>query len=311
MKSLRRASLDYDMIQPDDHLMVCVSGGKDSATLLWLLLRLQQKLRRAVPFNVTAVHLDQRQPGYDGRPLEAWLQTLPCPYKIVSEDTYSIVVDKTAAGKAYCSLCSRLRRGILYSCAEEIGATKLCLGHHGDDAAETLFLNMLHQGQLKAMPARYYSESREKHVLRPLIYAAEADIASFAAGEGFPILPCTLCGTQPDAQRAKVKLLLSTLEAMNPNARKNLVNAMGDVRPSHLLDRGLRVACGLDETTGRVVHDHAREMRAYREEPITATTHHHGGSLGSSGDGQEQQEQQSEVGEYEDDEDEEDPLMLL
>ena len=208
------------------------------------------------------------------QPLEEWLEGLSCPYRIVSEDTYSIVVDKTAAGKAYCSMCSRLRRGILYSCAEEIGATKLCLGHHGDDASETLLLNMLHQGQMKGMPARYYSDARHKHVLRPLIFCEEADIAAFAAYEGFPILPCTLCGTQPDAQRAKMKLLLQTLDSVNQNARKNLLNAMGDVRPSHLLDRGLRAACGLDADTGSVVHERALGIR------VRAAGFEHAGGAG-------------------------------
>lgn len=298
MKQLRHASLDYDMIVPGDHLMVCVSGGKDSATLLWLLLRLQEKLQHSVPFKVTAVHLDQQQPGYNGAPLVAWLEELGCDYKILSEDTYSIVLEKTAAGKAYCSMCSRLRRGILYTCAEEIGATKLCLGHHGDDASETLLLNMLHQGQIKGMPARYYSDSRDKHVLRPLIYCEEADIAAFAAYEGFPILPCSLCGTQPDAQRAKVKLLLQTLESMNPNARKNLVNAMGDVRPSHLLDRGLRSACGLHAQTGSVVDQRARMIRGYEKDPLHPTVERQeGGATGAGIEG----------GSIE----EEDPFMLL
>ena len=272
MKVMRKAALDYSMIEPGDHLMVCVSGGKDSATLLWLLLKLQGKLQKVCPFEVTAVHLDQHQPGYDGTPLENWLKELGCAYRIVSEDTYSIVIDKTKAGKTYCSLCSRLRRGILYSFAEEIGATKLCLGHHGDDAAETLLLNMLHQGRMSAMPARYYSTARGHHVLRPLIYAQESDIARYAALEQFPILPCTLCGSQPDAERARVKMLLSTLESMNPNARKNLVNAMGDVRPSHLMDRGLRAACGLDSTTGTVVDERATTMHGYRNDPVVDPT---------------------------------------
>lgn len=299
MKNLRHASLDYDMISTGDHLMVCVSGGKDSATMLWMLMTLQKKLRATVPFRLTAVHLDQKQPGYNGAPLEAWLGELGCEYRIVSEDTYSIVVDKTATGKGYCSMCSRLRRGILYSTAEEIGATKLCLGHHGDDAAETLMLNMLHQGQMKGMPARYYSDSRSKHVLRPLIYCEEADIAAFAEHKGFPILPCTLCGTQPDAQRAKVKLLLHTLASMNPHARKNLINAMGDVRPSHLLDRGLRAACGLDAQTGWVVDERARGVRGYEEDPLH-------GSYSETRDGHD-----GAHSVHGDEEEDDDPLMLL
>ena len=247
MKNLRRAALDYDMINPNDHLMVCVSGGKDSATLLWLLLKLQKKIKATCPFRITAVHLDQHQPGYDGTPLVEWLEGLSCDYRVVSEDTYSIVMDKTKEGKTYCSMCSRLRRGILYSFADEIGATKMMLGHHGDDAAETLLLNMIFQGKMSAMPARYFSTARGHHVCRPLIYAQEVDIAEYAQAEHFPILPCNLCGSQPEAERARTKLLLSTFETMNPNARKNMVNAMKDIRPSRKFifyrSRRGRMAC--------------------------------------------------------------------
>lgn len=294
MKLLRRCALDYHMIEPDDHIMVCVSGGKDSATLLHLLMLLQTKLQRLVAFKVTAVHLDQQQPGYDGAPLVKWLQAIGVDYRVVSEDTYSIVKEKTAPGKGYCSMCSRLRRGILYSCAEEIGATKLALGHHLDDAAETLFLNMIHQGQLKAMPARYYSEVRDTHVLRPLMYCQEGDIAAFAEAMAFPILPCTLCGTQPDAHRAKVKLLCGTLESLNPNAKKNVLNALSDVRPSHLLDKGLRAAAGLDPVTGAVAHPRARGMRGYVSDPVHVSPETQGGWSAPG-----------------DEEEEDDPLLLL
>jgi Predicted ATPase of the PP-loop superfamily implicated in cell cycle control len=247
------------MIEDGDHIMCCVSGGKDSATMIYLLCALQKQLRSAgTDFKITAVHLNQMQPGYNGEPLVRWLEELVADdildgYKIITEDTYSVVIDKTPENKVYCSMCSRLRRGILYTVAHDIGANKIALGHHGDDAIQTLLLNFIHAGQMKAMPARYYSTERNIHVIRPLMGSLERDIASFAGAKKFPILPCNLCGTQPDAQRAKVKMLLDAVEALSPDAKKNMMNAMGDIRPSHLLDIGLREACGMDGATGRVV----------------------------------------------------------
>ncbi|GFH55292.1 hypothetical protein CTEN210_11768 [Chaetoceros tenuissimus] len=258
-KQLRNTSKKYKMIQDNDHIMCCVSGGKDSATMLYLLCALQKQLRQAnVHFKITAVHLNQMQPGYDGQPLLEWLDDLVQQefledYKIITEDTYSIVIDKTPENKVYCSMCSRLRRGILYTVAHDIGANKIALGHHGDDAIQTLLLNFIHAGQMKSMPARYYSNERDIHVIRPLMGSLEEDIAQFAQAMEFPILPCNLCGTQPDAQRAKVRMLIDTLEALNPNAKKNMMNAMADVRPSHLLDVGLREVCGMDGATGEII----------------------------------------------------------
>ena len=273
MKQLRQASLKYRMIEDGDHIMCAVSGGKDSATMLYLLLNLQKKLKSAgVNFEVTAVHLNQMQPGYDGKPLVSWLDSLVengslTQYKIITEDTYSIVLDKTAENKTYCSMCSRLRRGILYSIAHDIKANKIALGHHGDDAIETLLLNFIHAGQMKSMPARYYSSERDIHVIRPLIASLEEDIITFSQAKKFPILPCNLCGTQPDAQRAKVKLLVdSTLTMLNPNAKKNMINAMGDVRPSHLLDVGLREACGFDGATGEILEkERVQAIKGYED----------------------------------------------
>jgi tRNA 2-thiocytidine biosynthesis protein TtcA len=278
MKQLRQTSIKYRMIEDGDHIMCAVSGGKDSATMLHLLLNLQKKLKNAnIKFEVTAVHLNQMQPGYDGKPLVSWLDGLVKEgslkeYKIITEDTYSIVIDKTAENKTYCSMCSRLRRGILYSIAHDIKANKIALGHHGDDAIETLLLNFIHAGQMKSMPARYYSSDRDIHVIRPLISSLEEDIAHFARVKDFPILPCNLCGTQPDAQRAKVKLLVdSTLTMFNPNAKKNMINAMGDVRPSHLLDIGLREACGFDGATGEILDgDRVKGIRGYEESTESA-----------------------------------------
>mmetsp|Transcript_21488 Transcript_21488/g.36914 ORF Transcript_21488/g.36914 Transcript_21488/m.36914 type:complete len:423 (-) Transcript_21488:199-1467(-) len=256
LKSLRDVSLRYSMIEPNDRIMICISGGKDSATLLHLFLHLQKKLSKInTNFELVAVHLNQVQPGYDNTSLVAWLESLKVPYRIVTEDTYSIVTEKTPEGKAYCSMCSRLRRGILYTIAHELECNKIALGHHGDDAMETLLLNMVHGGTTKGMPARYYSETRDVHMIRPLITCLEKDIAAFAKEMAFPILPCNLCGSQEDLHRGKAKLLCDAMETMNPNARKNVITAMGNIKPSHLLDENLRVACGLDGTTGSVVDD--------------------------------------------------------
>lgn len=249
LKELRKTCLDYNMLEEADHIMVCVSGGKDSCTLLYLLLILQRTL--PVKFKMTAVHVDQNQPGYDGTRLINWLQELGVPYHVVAEDTYSIVVEKTQENKSYCTLCSRLRRGILYTTAQRIGCNKIALGHHGDDAMETLLLNLLHAGQLKSMPARYTSTRYRLAVLRPLIYNLEHDIREYAFLQKFPILPCNLCSNQANLQRPQIKLLLNSLEAMNPNVRRNLLNAMSTVRPSHLLDQELRIMCGLDPITGQ------------------------------------------------------------
>lgn len=264
-KQMRQTCRDYNMVEGGDHIMVCVSGGKDSATLLHLFMRLQRKLGHSVPFKLTAVHLDQQQPGYDNTALVAWLEELGVPHLIVSKDTYSIVKDKTPENKAYCSMCSRLRRGILYTVASNIGATKLALGHHANDAAETLFLNLIHQGQLSGIPARYYSDARDAHVMRPLITCLEEDIAAFATMMKFPILPCNLCGSQPDLQRGKVKLLLSTLESLNPQSTINVLNGMSRVQPTHLLDQQLRAASGFDPITGQVRHTRAATIRGYED----------------------------------------------
>lgn len=262
LKQLRQVAKDYKMMQDQDHIMVCVSGGKDSATLLQLLLLLQTQLKSAgVNFDITAVHVDQKQPGYNGTPLINWFQNLGTNYKTIEEDTYSIVVDKTKPNQSYCTMCSRLRRGILYSTALELGCNKIALGHHADDALETLLLNMLHAGQLKAMPARYTSRRGQLAVMRPLITCLEDDIREYAELSQFPILPCNLCSNQANLQRPQVKLLLSTLEAsFNPNAKQNLLHALTDVRPSHLLDQSLRQAIGMDSITGEEEDDDIEEV---------------------------------------------------
>jgi tRNA 2-thiocytidine biosynthesis protein TtcA len=248
------------MLEAGDHIMVCVSGGKDSACLLVLLLKLQRRFARTTRFNLTAVHLNQMQPGYDNSNLVAWLDSLNVNYRVVTEDTYSVVTEKVPSNKTYCSLCSRLRRGILSTVAHDIGANKIALGHHGDDAIETLFLNMIHSGQIKGMPARYYSESRGLHVLRPLVTCLEADLRKYAEMSQFPILPCNLCGSQPEAQRKQIKMHVELLKSLSPDAATNLISSMSNIRPTHLLDRNLRKATGLDSITGRIVEPERAAM---------------------------------------------------
>jgi len=248
LRRMSRASRDHKLIEPGDKIMVAVSGGKDSYTMLHLM----RELQKVVPFefDIVAVNLDQQQPGFPAHILEDYLKDNGYPYKMLKEDTYSIVLDKTPAGKAYCSMCSRLRRGILYNAAVEMGCTKIALGHHRDDASETLMLNLLYAGQIKAMPPWLQSDDGRNVVIRPLIYCAEDDIAEFAALEGFPILPCNLCGSQENLKRKRVKELLTTLNDENPNVRGNVFAALANVRPTHLLDRNLRELMGTEKLRG-------------------------------------------------------------
>ena len=183
------------------------------------------------------MHLDQVQPGYDGGPLRAWLERLGQPFEIVREDTYTTVIDRTPAGKAYCAVCSRLRRGILYSVAERLGCNKIALGHHRDDALETVLMNLFFAGRLQAMPAKYTTDDGRFEVIRPLIECAEADIVEHANFAGYPILPCNLCGSQDNLRREQMRALIDDLEAGSPNVRAVMLNALRNVRPSHLLDR--------------------------------------------------------------------------
>lgn len=248
LNRLARASEEHRLLEPGDKVMVAVSGGKDSYVLLHLL----QEVQRKVPWDLdlVAVHLDQHQPGFRPDIVEDFLRSRDVPYEIVREDTYSVVAEHTPEGKAYCSLCSRLRRGILYTTAVRLGCTKIALGHHRDDSIETLMLNLLYAGQIKAMPPRLTSDDGRNTVVRPLIACAEADIAQLASDLAFPIQPCTVCSQQPDLKRAKVKALLDELNADNPNVRGNLFAALGNVKPSHLMDRDLRDLVGLDALVG-------------------------------------------------------------
>jgi tRNA 2-thiocytidine biosynthesis protein TtcA len=231
---LGQASQDYALIEPGDHVMVALSGGKDSYTLLDLLRQLQAKV--PFRFELTAVNIDQGHPGFPRHVLEDYLRAEGYRAHFVIEDTYSIVKEKVPEGKTYCSLCSRLRRGILYTTARKLGTNKIALGHHRDDLIETLLLNLLYAGQLSTMPPRLVSDDGDNIVIRPLCYSAEAEIAEYARLRQFPILPCDLCGSQDGLKRKQVKELIATLERDNPKLRGNLFAALGNVRTSHLLE---------------------------------------------------------------------------
>lgn len=239
-RQMLKAIKTYGLIEAGDKIMVAVSGGKDSYTLLDLLETCRK--RSPFAFEIVAVHLDQQQPGYDGRPLAGWLADFGVPHEIESRDTYSVVLDLTREGGTYCSPCSRLRRGILYDTAERLGCNKIALGHHRDDALETLLMNLFFAGKLQAMPAKYATDDGRFEVIRPLIECAEADIKLHAADAGYPILPCNLCGSQDGLQRVQMTKLLDNLEARIPNVREVMLAAMKNVRPSHLLDAGLITA---------------------------------------------------------------------
>ena len=224
----------HGLIREGDRVMVCLSGGKDSYTMLHLLELARR--RWEVKFELVAVHLDQQQPGYDGAPLRQWLEASGIAFEILSEDTYSEVIERTPEGGTPCAACSRLRRGILYTAAQRLGATRIALGHHREDTLETFLLNLVYTGRMQAMPARYTTDDGRFEVIRPLIECAEADIATFAASAGFPILPCNLCGSQKDLKRDAMNALLTQLEKMNPHVRQSMLGALGNVRPTHLLD---------------------------------------------------------------------------
>ncbi|AFY58120.1 putative ATPase of the PP-loop superfamily implicated in cell cycle control [Rivularia sp. PCC 7116] len=228
---------DYNMIENGDRVMVCLSGGKDSYTMLDILLTLQRKA--PIDFEILAVNLDQKQPGFPEHILPEYLQSLGVPYRIVEEDTYSRVKRIIPEGKTMCSLCSRLRRGILYRVAREESATKVALGHHRDDIVETLFLNMFHSRSLKAMPPKLKSDDGENTVIRPLAYCSEEEIQSYACMKKFPIIPCNLCGSQENLQRVKIKQMLQSWEKENPGRIDSLFGSLQNVVPSHLADTKL------------------------------------------------------------------------
>lgn len=225
---------DYNMIEDGDTVLVCVSGGKDSYTLLHILLELQK--RAPIRFRVIAMNLDQKQPGFPADVLPSYFASIGVEHRIVEADTYSIVKDKIPEGKTTCSLCSRLRRGIIYRTAKELGANKIALGHHRDDMVHTLFLNMLFGGKLKAMPPKLVTDDHAHVVIRPLAYCSEADIARFARGMEFPIIPCNLCGSQENLQRQKIKEMMHDWDKRYPGRTEAVFTAMQNIVPSHLAD---------------------------------------------------------------------------
>ncbi len=254
-----RAIEDFGMIQDGDRIMVCLSGGKDSYTMLDILRNLQQSA--PVRFELVAVNLDQKQPGFPEHVLPEYLSAIGVPYHILEKDTYSIVTEKVPEGKTYCGLCSRLRRGTLYGFAREIGASKIALGHHRDDIMETLFLNLFFGGTLKAMPPKLLSDDGEHIVIRPLAYCKERDIARYARWKQFPIIPCNLCGSQDNMQRQAIKAMLQGWERQYPGRLDSVFSAIGNVAPSQLADRDLFDFRGLEalrqerlQSALRVVH---------------------------------------------------------
>lgn len=240
-KRLRRlvgtAIVDYNMIEEGDKVMVCLSGGKDSYTMLDILLSLQKTA--PINFEIVAVNMDQKQPGFPEHVLPEYLTALGVPFHIIEKDTYSIVKEIIPEGKTTCGLCSRLRRGTLYDFAAEIGATKVALGHHRDDIIETLFLNMFYGGKLKAMPPKLLADDKRNVLIRPLAYCSEADIIEFAELKGFPIIPCNLCGSQENLQRQVIKDMLHSWEKQYPGRTETLFSAIKNVSPSQLADTTL------------------------------------------------------------------------
>ncbi|MEX4117216.1 tRNA 2-thiocytidine(32) synthetase TtcA [Haemophilus influenzae] len=267
-KRLRRnvgnAISDFGMIEDGDKVMVCLSGGKDSYTLLDILLNLQQSA--PIKFDIVAVNLDQKQPGFPEHVLPEYLESIGVDYKIVQENTYGIVKEKIPEGKTTCSLCSRLRRGILYRTATELGATKIALGHHRDDMLATLFLNMFYGGKMKSMPPKLISDDGKQIVIRPLTYCKEKDIEKYAIAKEFPIIPCNLCGSQPNLQRQVVKEMLNTWDRQYPGRLETMFSAMQNITLSHMSDPKLFAFKGIKH--GQMINGIEGDT-AFDEEQIT------------------------------------------
>ncbi len=229
-----QAIAQYNMIEDGDRVMVCLSGGKDSYALLSILLILQRSA--PIDFSIVAVNLDQKQPGFPAEVLPDYLTSLGVEFKIIEEDTYAIVKEKIPEGKTTCSLCSRLRRAVLYKAAKELGATKIALGHHRDDMIETLMLNMFYGGKIKSMPAKLISDNGEHVVIRPLAFCKEQELINYSKLKSFPIIPCNLCGSQPNLQRQNIKQMLQTWQQQFPGRIESMFTAMQNIVPSHMLD---------------------------------------------------------------------------
>ncbi len=249
-----KAIADYNMIEHGDTVLVCISGGKDSYAMLSVLMALRQ--RAPVDFRLIAMNLDQKQPGFPADVLPKYLAGLGIEYRIVEQDTYSIVKEKIPEGKTTCSLCSRLRRGVIYRTAKELGANKIALGHHRDDIVHTLFLNLLFGGKLKAMPPKLVTDDGAHVVIRPLAYCSENDIARYARGMEYPIIPCNLCGSQKNLQRQKIREMMADWDRRYPGRTESVFSALQNIVPSHLADtnlfnfKGLRVGAELAEMDG-------------------------------------------------------------
>ncbi len=232
-----KAIADYNMIQPGDKIMVCLSGGKDSYTLLCMLKLLQLRSQHA--FDIFAFTLDQSQPGWDDKGLRQWLMENNIPFEVLTKNTYAVVKEKIPEGKTYCSLCSRLRRGNIYNYAEKNGFTKIALGHHRDDVVRTLLMSILYNGEIRSMPPKLLSDNKRHIVIRPLVYCQEKDIITYAKEKQFPIIPCTLCGSQENLARKRVQRLIDALALENPKIPSNILHALGKVKISQLMDQNL------------------------------------------------------------------------
>lgn len=272
-----KAIADFSMIEEGDKIMVCLSGGKDSYTMLDLLMDIQK--RSPVNFEILAVNLDQKQPGFPEHVLPEYLEGIGVPYRILEEDTYSTVTRLVPEGKTYCSVCSRLRRGILYSAAVEEGCTKIALGHHADDVSSTLLLNLFFTGILKAMPPILRSDDGRNTVIRPLVYCFESEIQKYSDEKQFPIIPCNLCGSQPNLKRARIKQWIAELEKEIPLIRNSMIGAIGNVTPSHLLDNNLYEFSKfkpLAKNTNKFIGDVEKELDAvfdHSEEAMSSLAH--------------------------------------
>jgi len=250
-----KAIAEYNMIEESDVILAALSGGKDSFVMLDILIALQKAA--PIKFEIIAVNLDQKQPGFPAHILPNYFESLNIPYYIVDKDTYSIVKEKVPEGKTTCGLCSRLRRGTLYSFAESIGATKIALGHHMDDIVETMFLNMFHGGKLKAMPPKLRSDDQRNVVIRPLAFCREKDLIKYSEYKQYPIIPCNLCGSQENLQRQSIKSMLSDWEKQNPHRIENIFNSIKNVSPSQLADSSLYdfIKLPIDRTESRKEYD--------------------------------------------------------